>query len=78
VAGALTAYDLPDLIGAMAPRKVLLVGLQDAKLEPASEQLIQLEMNFPRAAYASKKASQQLEIKPTTDPIAVMVEACFK
>jgi hypothetical protein len=78
VAGALTAYDLPDLIGAIAPRKIILAGLIDAQLEPASEQLINTEMSFPRAAYTSKQAGGQLEIKSTTDNLLTLVDACFK
>ncbi len=78
VAGALTAYDLPDLIGAIAPRKITLVGLKDAQLEPASDQLINTEMSFPRVAYSSKHAVGQLEIKSSADNLVNMVEACFK
>lgn len=78
VAGALTAYDLPDLIGSIAPRKIILVGLKDARLEPASDQLINTEMSFPRAAYSSKKAVAQLEIKSSAVNLVAMVEECFK
>lgn len=78
VAGALTAYDLPDLIGSIAPRKIILAGLKDATLEPASDQLIKTEMSFPRAAYASKQAVNNLEIKSSADNLVAMVEACFK
>jgi hypothetical protein len=78
VAGALTAYDLPDLIGAIAPRKIILAGLIDAQLEPAADQLINTEMSFPRAAYTSKQAGGQLEIKSTTDNLLTLVDACFK
>jgi hypothetical protein len=78
VAGALTAYDLPDLIGSIAPRKIILAGLRDAKLEPASEQLIQSEMKFPRAAYASKNSVDQLEIKTGADQLVALVESGFR
>jgi hypothetical protein len=36
VAGVLKAYDLPDLIGCIAPRKIALIDLKDHALEPAS------------------------------------------
>ncbi len=78
VAGALAGYDLPDLIGLIAPRKIILAGLKDAMLEPASDQLVKTEMSFPRAAYASKQAVNNLEIKSSADNLVAMVEACFK
>ena len=37
VAGALSAYDLPDLVVAMAPRKTFLLGATDEKLQPLGE-----------------------------------------
>ena len=33
IAGVLKAYDLPDLIGSIAPRKIALVDLQDQMLD---------------------------------------------
>lgn len=62
IAGVLTGYDLPDLIGCIAPRKVTLANLQDHMLEPASEALINEELAFPRAVYTSKKAASNLKI----------------
>ena len=40
VSGALDAYDLPDLAGCIAPRKLLLAELLDCMKKPASKQLI--------------------------------------
>jgi hypothetical protein len=62
VAGALQAYDLPDLIACVAPRPVTLVGLRDHRLEPASEELVDRDMSFPRAVYARRDASEKLRI----------------
>ena len=39
IASVLTAYDLPDLIGSIAPRKVVLAELRDPMLEPASHRI---------------------------------------
>ena len=55
IAGVLTAYDLPDLIGCIAPRKVVLAGLKNQMLEPASEALINEELEFPRPHTFLKK-----------------------
>lgn len=66
IAGVLTGYDLPDLIGCIAPRKVALLGLQNQLMVPASEDVINLDMNFPRSVYKYKKASANLKI--TRDP----------
>ena len=78
VAGALTAYDLPDLIGCMAPRKVVLAGLKNQLLEPASEDVIELDMAFPKKVYASKNVEQNLKITSSTDDISSLVDWCFE
>jgi len=38
---------LPDLIGAIAPRKIVLADIRDPMLEPASTELINKELNSP-------------------------------
>jgi hypothetical protein len=77
IAGVLTAYDLPDLIGSIAPRKVLLAGLKDQLLEPASEALINEEMEFPRAAYDFKKASANMKVVSSSGNLTSFVDWCF-
>lgn len=62
IAGVLTVYDLPDLIGCMAPRKVVLADLKDQMLQPASTELINLELEFPLTVYSHKKASGNIKI----------------
>ena len=62
IAGVLTAYDLPDLIGCIAPRKVVLAGLKNQMLLPASEELTGKEMAFPRSVYSYKNAAGNLRI----------------
>ena len=56
IASVLTAYDLPDLIGCIAPRKVVFAGPTDQMLEPASTELINEELEFPRSVYSFKHA----------------------
>jgi len=78
VAGVLTAYDLPDLIGCIAPRKIILAGLKDATLETASDLLIKEELSFSRAAYEYKKVVNNLEIISAYNDLNDLVDRCFK
>jgi hypothetical protein len=78
VAGVLTAYDLPDLIGCIAPRKVVISGLKDQALESASPDLIKREMSFPRSAYSSKGVPDNLRIFSSAGDLGDLVHWCFK
>jgi cephalosporin-C deacetylase-like acetyl esterase len=78
VAGVLTAYDLPDLIGCIAPRKLVLAGLNDQMLEPASVALIHQELEFPRSVYSSKNAGENLSIVSLFENLSSLVEWSFK
>ena len=78
IAGILTAYDLPDLIGCMVPRKVAMVNLKDHALESASEDLIKQEMTFPRSAYSNKGVSENIKIISSTESTGDVVDWCFK
>ncbi|MEX2232850.1 MAG: acetylxylan esterase [Cyclobacteriaceae bacterium] len=69
VAGALTAYDLPDLIGFIAPRKITLVGLKDQMREPAPTTLIDKALSFPRAVYSHKNVSGNINVLPASEDI---------
>ncbi len=62
VAGALTAYDLPDLAGCIAPRKLLLMEVKDHMNEAASSSLVEKELAFTRSAYSSKYVSENLKV----------------
>jgi len=62
VPGALTAYDLPDLLACLAPRRVLLIDPQDQLLHSASEDLIEQELSFSRKIYTSLGAKQKLNV----------------
>jgi hypothetical protein len=74
----LKAYDLPDLIGCMAPRKVVLVNLKDQALESASGDLIKLDMSFPGAVYSSKGVSENLKILSLSENSDDIFDWCFK
>jgi cephalosporin-C deacetylase-like acetyl esterase len=78
VAGALTAYDLPDLIGCIAPRRVVLAGLKDQMLEPASPELISQDLEFPRSVYSFKKVSENLKIVSSYESLGSLVDWSYK
>ncbi|HMG89445.1 MAG TPA: alpha/beta hydrolase family protein [Chryseolinea sp.] len=77
VGGVLTAYDLPDLIACIAPRKVAMSGPKDQMLEPAPNELIDKEMEFPKAAYASKNVSSNLRVSSSQVDLDTTIKWCF-
>ncbi len=62
VAGALTAYDLPDLMAAVAPGKLILVNVRDAMNHPASARLVEQELEFPRTVYSSTDVGSEFKL----------------
>ncbi len=78
VAGALTAYDLPDLIGSISPRKVVLAEINDQIKKPASKELIDEDMSFPRKVYGQKNVADNLKILPDSKDISAQIDWCFK
>ncbi len=55
VAGALTAYDLPDLMACLAPRRLTMINITDQNKEKADPILIEQELAVVRSAYADFK-----------------------
>ena len=78
VPGALIAYDLPDLIGCISPRKVVLEDIKDQMLEPATPELISRELEFPRKVYSSEKVPENLRIITSNDSLDSIVDWCLK
>jgi dienelactone hydrolase len=78
VAGALTAYDLPDLIGCVAPRKIALVELKDQMRQPATDLAINEEFAFPRSVYSLKNVSKNLNIVPKAEDLSSVLGWCFE
>jgi hypothetical protein len=60
VAGALQAYDLPDLMGCIAPRKLTVCNAVDQELEKATKTMTDRELSFAFEAYRFKSASGNL------------------
>lgn len=78
IAGVLTGYDLPDLIGCIAPRKVVLANLKDQMLEPASPELIEMETAFPGSVYSYKNAAGNLRIVSSYESLGSLVDWGFE
>ncbi len=78
IGGVLTAYDLPDLIACLAPRKVVLVNLKDQTLESASTDLINQDMTFPRSVYSYKGVPENLKIISSNENSEDIFDWCFR
>jgi dienelactone hydrolase len=74
VASALTSYDIPDLIGAIAPRKVTLIEPNNQMMVPASSAVVDEEMEFPKAAYNAKNKSGNLRVLQNKDDLGAVVK----
>lgn len=62
VPGALKEYDLPDLAGTLAPRKLLIAGATDGKGKTEDSELIQADMDIIKKAFIYRNAENQLSI----------------
>ncbi|MBD3373498.1 xylan esterase [candidate division KSB1 bacterium] len=78
VAGALTAYDLPDLMALVAPAKLSLINARDAMNQQALTELLSRELDFPRGVYAAKNAASDFKVviagKTDAETIANMLK----
>jgi dienelactone hydrolase len=78
VAGALTAYDLPDLMACVAPRKLALVDMKDHMKQTAGTDLIDEELGFPKSVYSGKNVSKNISIMAATSDPGSVVKWCFE
>lgn len=62
VAGALKAYDLPDLAASLAPRKLSIVNVKDGEGKAIDAEKAKEAYSIVRSAYAGKNADNQLNI----------------
>lgn len=60
VAGALTAYDLPDLAACCAPRRLIIIDPVDHLGDPASAPLFEQQYAFPLNVYRTQHASRNI------------------
>ncbi len=54
VAGAIEKYDLPDLMAALSPRKVLIINPQSGNGDPAGDDQKSCRLSYPRIVYNQK------------------------
>lgn len=62
VAGALKAYDLPDLAASLAPRKLMMAGITDGLGNTTDPESIIEDLAIIKAAYQYRNAGEQLNI----------------
>ena len=62
IAGVLKGYDLPDLMGCIAPRSLVLVDSKNQLLETATSAELNLELEFPKKVYKLNGAGKNLKI----------------
>jgi len=62
VAGGLTVYDLPDLLAALAPRRLLALNVRDQWGNLAKPDQIEAEWQIVRKAYSAHSSADQLII----------------
>jgi cephalosporin-C deacetylase-like acetyl esterase len=77
IAGVLKSYDLPDLIGSIAPRKIALVNIKDQTLGPASMETINEDMDFPRSVYLTKGVPENLKIISSAELSGDIIDWCL-
>ncbi len=65
VPGALTAYDLPDLVAAVAPNKITLINVRNHLGEIASKKMLTTDLDFVKSIYSSN--NNELEIHRVTE-----------
>jgi Acetyl xylan esterase (AXE1) len=77
VPGALTSYDLPDLVATLAPRNVIIAGATDGNGKVSDVESINKDLAIIRVAYQYKNAARQLNIVPLANeekPYSILKE----
>lgn len=67
VAGAIEAYDLPDLIAKLCPRKVLLINPLSGNGLKADEMKVKKSMRFPLSVYSVNNVPNHFNLKSNCD-----------
>ena len=62
VAGALTAYDLPDLMACCAPRRLIVIDPVNHLSEPAEPALVEAQYRFPFDVYRAENAADKIAV----------------
>ncbi len=77
IAGVLKGYDLPDLIACISPQKVILTDLKNHMLEPASDELIKEEMEFPLSVYKSQGYGENFRVLTEPPDLLTLLRWCI-
>ncbi len=77
VGGALTAFDLPDLIATIAPRKVLISGMKNQLMQTAGKVLTDSETEYPASVYRSLNAADNLRVLPAGGNYGELINWAF-
>jgi pimeloyl-ACP methyl ester carboxylesterase len=67
VNGALRDFDLPDLVGLIAPRPVLLIDPMDAMLQPLGPERCRQALRWPQEVYDVLGGGESLQLLQTVD-----------
>lgn len=67
VAGALTSYDLPDLLASLAPRPVLVTRPLDHRGRPAGAEAVEVAYEGARRVYEEQGREGSLQVERTVD-----------
>jgi hypothetical protein len=74
VGGALTAFDIPDLVATIVPRKVVLSGIKNQMMVAADQQMVEKDTEYPVSVYKAKNVSGNLRIEPAGTGIGDLVD----
>lgn len=75
MAGALKAYDLPDLAASLAPRKLTILNMKDGEGKSLDTGAVRAAYGLVEAAYLDKKAINQLKIITSDNKTAVILQS---
>lgn len=78
VPGALTAYDLQDLMAALAPKTLILVNPLDQHMQSVNRQWIDRHLSFARMSCQSKRAAQRLQVLPAESKFVDVIKQCIQ
>lgn len=76
VAGALTAYDLPDLIATLAPRKCVIFKARNHLNEPAGPSVTREVLTVARNAYTAQQAQDKLLVAQEDQSLTALTRWC--
>ena len=74
VPGALKAYDLPDLAGNLAPRKLLMMNITDGSGKTTDKMIIDEDVSAIKSLYSKENASANLKILSEQNPEQIRME----